>query len=142
MKTRRGKERGATLVEFAFAALAVQTALFAVLEVGRLMMSYVTIAEAARVGVRYAIVNGANIAGSVATKQAAVKVVVQDVGTAAGLTLTIPDPVYTKCATCSTVQDVSSIVTVTVSYTFVPVVPLVSALGLTMTSTRDRKSVV
>jgi Flp pilus assembly protein TadG len=134
MRARSRRERGGNLIEFSIAASAVLTVIFAVMEVGRLMMSYVTIAEAARAGVRYAIVNGIDTGGTVLTKTAAVQGVVQAVGTAAGLSLSAPTVNFTACAACTTGQDVGSTVTVTQAYTFAPV-GIVSALGVTLTTT-------
>jgi Flp pilus assembly protein TadG len=134
MSVRRPRRQGGTLIEFSITALAVLTTMFGAIEVGRLMMSYVTIAEATRAGVRYAIVHGTNTGGTALTKKPAVQAVVQAAGTAAGLTLSAPTVTYTACSTCTTAQDVSSTVTVTQSYTFVPI-GLISALGVTMTTT-------
>ena len=51
---RRG-ERGATLVEFSIAALVFLTAIFAVLEFGRLLWVHNALTDAARRGARYAV---------------------------------------------------------------------------------------
>ena len=52
--TDRG-ERGAALVEFAIAALVFTTALFAVIEFGRLLWVHNALTDAARRGARYAV---------------------------------------------------------------------------------------
>src|SRR5688572_13442108 len=50
-------ERGSTLVEFAIAATVFLTAMFAVLEFGRALWVHNALSDAARRGVRYAIVH-------------------------------------------------------------------------------------
>jgi Flp pilus assembly protein TadG len=55
--TRRG-ERGAALVEFSIAALVFLTAVFAVLEFGRLLWTHNALTDAARRGARYAVTHG------------------------------------------------------------------------------------
>ena len=59
------KERGATLVEFAIGATVFLTAMFAVLEFGRALWVHNALADAARRGARYAILNPASDAASV-----------------------------------------------------------------------------
>ena len=55
--TRRG-ERGAALVEFSIAALVFLTAIFAVIEFGRLLWTHNALTDAARRGARYAVTHG------------------------------------------------------------------------------------
>lgn len=55
--TARGGQRGQVLVEFAFAGLLFFTLLFAVIDFGRALYAYDQLAQAARVGARYASVN-------------------------------------------------------------------------------------
>jgi Flp pilus assembly protein TadG len=127
--------RGGTLIEFSLVTLLVVTVMIAVLEVGRLMLSYVTVAEAVRAGVRYAIVNGSDVSGTLLAKQTAVQTVVQNVGSAAGVALSAPTVLYTACSpNCSSSTDVGSTVAVTATYMFTPV-GLVSGLGVTISST-------
>ena len=57
--SRRG-ERGATLVEFSIGALVFFTATFGVLESGRLLWTHNALADAARRGARYAVINPQN----------------------------------------------------------------------------------
>ena len=59
------KERGETLVEFAIGATVFLTAMFAVLEFGRALWVHNALADAARRGARYAILNPASDAASV-----------------------------------------------------------------------------
>jgi Flp pilus assembly protein TadG len=63
MTTRRlGKrgERGQSLVEFGLAGIAFVLLIFGMVEVGRAVWNYNTLAEAVREGARYAIVHGAD----------------------------------------------------------------------------------
>jgi TadE-like protein len=53
----KNKERGSTLVEFAIGATVFLTAMFAVLEFGRALWVHNALADAARRGARYAVIN-------------------------------------------------------------------------------------
>jgi Flp pilus assembly protein TadG len=55
LKPNRRGERGAALVEFSIAALVFLTAIFAVLEFGRLLWVHNALTDAARRGARYAV---------------------------------------------------------------------------------------
>ena len=55
-KISRRDERGATLLEFAIGALVFFTALFGVLECGRLLWTHNALTDAVRRGVRYAVI--------------------------------------------------------------------------------------
>lgn len=55
LKSKRRGERGAALVEFAVAALVFLTAVFAVIEFGRLLWVHNALTDAARRGARYAV---------------------------------------------------------------------------------------
>jgi len=68
-KIRRG-ERGSTLVEFAIGATVFLTVMFAVIEFGRALWTHNALADAARRGVRYAVVHTA--ADSAAVKNVVV----------------------------------------------------------------------
>lgn len=61
--TRRRRTRGQALVEFALVAPLFFLVLFAVVEAGRFMLYYEALNNATREGARYAIVNGANSLG-------------------------------------------------------------------------------
>jgi len=56
-KISRRDERGAALVEFAIGASVFFTAIFGVLECGRLLWTHNALADAARRGARYAVIN-------------------------------------------------------------------------------------
>ena len=53
--TRRGRERGATLLEFAIGATVFLTIMFGVIEFGRCLWTHNALSDAARRGARYAI---------------------------------------------------------------------------------------
>lgn len=56
-------QRGQSLVEFSIAAFLAVLLLLAVVEIARMMMVYVTVANSARIGGRYAIVHGSTRTG-------------------------------------------------------------------------------
>lgn len=59
----RGQSRGQALAEFALVAPIFFIVLFTIIEAGRFMFYYETLNNATREGARYAIVNGANTLG-------------------------------------------------------------------------------
>lgn len=69
----RAGERGQVLVEFALAATLVLTLIFGVIEFGRALFAYDLVAQAARVGTRYAVVNAAACKTSKTNCEAAIK---------------------------------------------------------------------
>jgi len=131
MKSRNG----GTLLEFALVATVVLTTLFGLIETGRLLLTYVTLAHAARSGVRYAIVHGINRTGSGVdgpSNQAdysQVTAVVQGAASPAGISISSPTVTYSSAS-----APVGSTVTVEVSYTFVPAAPFLSGLAVTIGS--------
>jgi Flp pilus assembly protein TadG len=54
---RAGARRGQALVEFAMTSIIVLMLIYAVVEFGRIILVYTTIADAARIGTRYAVTN-------------------------------------------------------------------------------------
>jgi Flp pilus assembly protein TadG len=121
-------ERGQTLLEYSVVLLTVLTVIFGVFETGRLMLTYATLAEAARAGARYAIVHGADCTGGCVASDGTAAA--QNVLSAAGITTAT----YTLNPPGTTVPG--TLVTVTVSYTFVPVTPIL-ALGVPLSSTTE-----
>jgi Flp pilus assembly protein TadG len=57
---RPGRRSGQSLVEFSLTAFLTSVTMLFVLEVGRMLLVYTAIADAAREGVRYAIVHGSS----------------------------------------------------------------------------------
>jgi Flp pilus assembly protein TadG len=68
-KHKRHSERGAALVEFALAAAVFLTALFGVVEFGRLLWTHNALRDAARRGARYAAVRKNDTASQTAVKK-------------------------------------------------------------------------
>jgi len=134
-------QRGGTLVELTLVLTLVLTMLLGVLEVGRLLFTYTTLAQAARSGVRYAITHGALRAGSGVNGPSGpgndptqVKAAVTNITSAAGLTTgLISTPIVTYPDGTNTA---GSRVSVTVTYPFSTVVPLLP-LNVTLTSTSE-----
>jgi hypothetical protein len=139
------QERGSTLAEVPLALLWVFTAVFGLAESGRMLLAYTTMSHAARAGTRYAIVHGSFRTGNCASDDLngeagpsndppCVVRVVQNAATAAGLStgsLTVqvryPDGA----------NDIGKRVTVTVSYPFTPVLPLLTPFSVTIGSTSE-----
>ena len=119
-------ERGQTLLEYTVVVLTVLTVIFGVFETARLVLTYTTLAEAARAGARYAIVHGADCLGACGPSDGTLTV--QNVAAAGGITLP-PGAVvvsYPYHPPGASAPVPGTLVTITVSYTFVPVTPLVS----------------
>ena len=139
MSNGAGFRRGASLIEFAAVLTVVITVIFGVIETGRLMLAYITLAEAARAGVRSAIVTGADVSGTLASKRTAVQTLVQGVGTAAGFTLPAPTVCYGSSVSVACdglgTAAVGQSVTVTVSYSYIPLTPTFSSAGFSISST-------
>jgi Flp pilus assembly protein TadG len=145
---------GQSLIETALVLLMVMTALFGIIEIARMMLTYTTLADAARAGVRYAIVHGgertcggacdsdgpsgpdANPANVVAVVQNILSAATLPLATsascpasagAAGIVVTYPDGQNT----------VNSRVQVTACYGYAPMVsflPFTSAMKLSSTT--------
>ncbi len=69
---RLGDARGQSLVEFAACVFLLVMLLIGVVEIGRLVLVYTTIANAARAGERYAIVRGTDNSDTIANVKAVV----------------------------------------------------------------------
>lgn len=131
-------DRGSTLIEFSLVAFMFIIMLVSIVEMARMMLVYNTVANAARVGARYAIVHGADRTGGGADGPSGpgsttqIETVVQDfarVGllTASNLTITVAYP--------DGDNNAGSLVTVTVSYPYDPLVSYFSMLRTTVAST-------
>lgn len=132
-RIRRGfrDNRGQNLVEFAVGIILTLAMLFAVIEFGRMMLVYTTLVNAARIGVRYAMVNGSDT--STTTTQ--ITNVVNDYLSAA--------PIATSgsgAATVSVSYPASGATTpgnpveVTVSYTYQPMLNYFGHLNVTLST--------
>jgi Flp pilus assembly protein TadG len=135
-------EDGQNTVEFALVTVMFILLLLSVVEMGRMMLVFTTMANAAKAGTRYAIVHGGERTGSGSTGPSGpgnpctcseVKTIVKDFASAglidsSKLVVTVAYPGGKNTA--------GSIVTVTVSYPYDPLVSYFkSALGATLGST-------
>ena len=142
------RTRGQALLEFALVFPVLVVLLFGIVDFGRAIYDYNTLANAARAGVRVAIVNqngaGAGCAtGSGATPPDTTRVSAHDCAVQAALAM---GPVSasvsyrnpTDTAACSPVQ-VGCLAVVTITYAYRPITPvissIVSAIPLSSTST-------
>ena len=64
MKRRSSARRGSTLIEFALVTFLLMTVIFAGIEFDRMVLVYTSLGNAARAGVRYAIVHGSKRTGA------------------------------------------------------------------------------
>lgn len=127
---------GQALVEFALAAPIMFVLLIGLVEGGRYVFYSESLNHAAREGARYAIIHGENSddptgppddpsAGDV---KLAVRAAAAGFGDGAGLV--IPDPVYSP-----EINRRASAVTVTLRYTYTPIVPIFGAVTVEAEST-------
>lgn len=143
----RHYERGASMVEFAISASALLLVMFGILEFGRVLYTYHTVSNAARLGSRYAIVRGANCtvldncphvtsAQLQTWVQSQVPMVDSNTMTVTATWSTSTNPNTDCSATDPAGNDVPGhMVCVTVSYPFNFAVPFVSNTPLTLSST-------
>lgn len=118
-------ERGAAMVEFALVAGVIFIPLvFGIIEFGRLIWAKNMVTAAAREGVRFAIVRGSayGLAGGTVADSASVADYVK------GRTQLTPINVSTSWTPAKDPQDT---VTVTVSYTYAPIVPVIASKTVT-----------
>jgi Flp pilus assembly protein TadG len=124
-------DQGSALLEFTFIAVMLVVVMLGIVEMGRYVLVYTTVANAARAGARYAIVHGGERTGSGADGPSGpgsttqVKTVVKDFASAgllnvSNLNITVNYPNGTNTA--------DSPVTVTVTYPYDAFVPYFSTL--------------
>ncbi len=116
-------ERGQTLVEFGLTAFLLLMSLMSVVEIGRMVLVYTTVANATRAGARYAIVHGTNNLAS--TDQ--IKTVVKNfLGTApvdtsrTGITINVNYPGDPSKSGSTGCKDPGCGVSVTTTYPYDP----------------------
>ena len=110
---------GGTLVEFSLTVLMLLMLMFGVVEMGRLVLVYTTIANSARAGARYAIVHGGDLttgASGPGNDPAAVLTVVKNFASAGTLQLSDSN-ISVRYSPSNTA---GSTVTVKVVYTYTP----------------------
>ena len=118
-------EHGSELIELAMVGMLLFTLLFGILELGRAVWIYGTVAHLAREGARYAIVRGTD--SSQTADAAAVDAHVQ--GLAAGMTGLVVTTAWTPD------NEPGSVVQVRVDRPFDPIAPLVGLGSITLSST-------
>jgi len=138
------KDEGSTLIEFSLVAFMFIIVLASVVEMGRMVLVYTTVANAARAGARYAIVHGGDRTGSGVNGPSGpgspctctqITTVVTNFASAGlvdttRLTVTVGYPNGSNAA--------GKAVTVTVSYPYDPLIPYFSTLlNTTMGSTSE-----
>jgi Flp pilus assembly protein TadG len=129
-------ERGSVLVEFAIASTVALTMIFGIVDFGRALYTYHLVSNAARGGSRYAIVRGAacTVSGCPATAdqiQTYVRGLAPGIDPAS-LTVTTAWP---GASTCYGVSNGSGCpVTVTVTYPFKFIVPMLPQFTMSMSS--------
>ena len=131
------EDRGSSLVEFSLIAFMFIIVLLGVVDMGRMVLVYTTVANAARAGARYAIVHGGDLTAGASgpgnTTQ--IQTVVQNFASAglidtSKLNITVTYPYNTNTA--------GSPVSVTVTYTYDPLVAYFnSILNTTVGSTSE-----
>ena len=123
----RRRQRGQALAEFALAAPVLFLLLLGVIEGGRFIYHYESINNAARAGIRYAVIHGPN--NDPATP-ADIRQAVADaaIGISVADDLVIPDPVYS--GPNGSTNKRGSTVSLSVSFTYEPVVPLLPPITI------------
>lgn len=147
MRFRSWRSRGQALAEFALILLPLVVVLFGILDFGRAIYAYNTLANASRVGVRVAIVNqngpGLGCAGAIGGAQPdSTKISAKDCAEGAAIALgpvtaTVTYRDSQDTADCLPVH-VGCIAVVKTTYTFGPVTPIISSLvgtGIPLSST-------
>ena len=125
-------EGGAALVEFAIAALVFFLLLFGIMEAGRAVWMFGTVAHVAKEGARYAIVQGSDVNANLAATQTAVTAYVQKEATALGIgQVTVTYPATNGCNANNTP---GSCVVVKVACEFQPILTILPQINLTSTS--------
>jgi Flp pilus assembly protein TadG len=125
--------RGQALVEFALVSVLLLALIFAVLEFGRMMLVYTTIANAARVGARYAIVHGGDSSGTTTVVKGFLKAGTVNTSTA---TVTVQLPGYPD-GTSANCFTPGCQVTVKVSYPYDPLLGYFPLGSINFTSSSE-----
>lgn len=126
------REGGQALVEFSLVSLVFFMLIFGMIDVGRAVWNYNTLAQATREGTRYAIVHGANSSdpsGPVSDNENKIEDVVEKF--ASGLDL---DELDVDVAWPNGANSDGNPVTVTSEYTYQPIFNFLGILSFTMSS--------
>lgn len=134
---KRHAQRGSSMVEFAIAALAMLMFVFGIMEFARLLYTYHTVATAARLGSRWAMVRGtACPAPSCPASSSTVSTYVKTAVPLLDTTQVTVSTAWANTAVCSAASKEAPgcLVTVTVTYPFRFLVPIVSSSTISLTS--------
>jgi Flp pilus assembly protein TadG len=117
---------GGTLVEFGLTIIVLLMLVAGIIEMGRLVLAYTTVANSARAGARYAIVHGGDLTSgaSSSTDNSAVKTVVKNFAGAGTIQLADSNITVTYVPD----NKAGSTVTVKVVYTYTPMLGYFSSL--------------
>lgn len=127
------KRRGQSLVEFQAVILLVLTMTFGVVETGRVLLAYVVLADAARAGARYAVVHGSR--ASAPSGPGCTSGTAPDVVSAAQVVTDAAALSAASFAVCYAAgNQTGDTVTVTATYPFTPLVPLIPLGSFTLSS--------
>jgi Flp pilus assembly protein TadG len=146
----RKNEQGGSLVEFSLCVFLLVMVLLGVVEMGRMILVYTTIANAARAGARYAIVHGGDRTGtgangpSSAANVTQIQTVVQNFA-GAGLiqlpvsAITVSYPQASASGPCTSAGNLAGCtVSVAISYPFTPLLGYYnSLLSVSLSSTSE-----
>lgn len=133
MRPKGDARRGSTLVEFAMVAMMLFTMVFACFEFDRMLLTYTSVANAARAGARYAIVHGSTggVVSGPADDPAAVVTAVRRMAVLGMLDL---DQLDVRVRYPDGANNPGSRVTVTVAYPYDPWFPIPVNPNLASTS--------
>jgi Flp pilus assembly protein TadG len=140
MKKSRHGERGGSAVETAIAMFLALFVVFAIIEAGRMLYTYHAVANAARLGSRYAMVRGSDCAvAGCPVKASDVQTYVRGVTpftdpAAMTVTTTWTGTAYNRSACDGTTHHAGCTVNVQVSYNYSFIAPLVPRVALTLRS--------
>lgn len=127
-----GREtRGQALVEFAMSALITVALLLGVVEMSRMLITYTTVCNAARIGVRYAMVHGSDNSATVTQIQSVV-----DTYLSGAPIDTSSTNIYVRYPSASSCKNPGCLVTVTISYPYHPIMTYFP-LSVSLSSTSE-----
>jgi hypothetical protein len=121
--------RGQALVEFALVALLLVMLLVGIVDVSRLILTYTTIANAARAGTRYAIVHGSDN-----SSPCNVTTYIKGYLSAASMNIAHP-PLTIAAPACGSAAG--TIITTTVTYTYTPLITYFFPTSISLSSTSE-----
>lgn len=122
--------RGQALVEFAMSALITVALLLGVVEMSRMLITYTTVCNAARIGVRYAMVHGSDNSATVTQIQSVVD------GYLSGAPINTSSTTINVAYPSASCKNPGCLVKVTVSYPYHPIMTYFP-LSVSLSSTSE-----